>query len=347
MSSRIELSTIDGERVGQVIPLDPSFTFTINEPSTITFDMSNSHRLANIQYIEPYATDFAFYVQNTCLMEGMITAIGGEDESNFQVAGSSWEHYLERRHYPFIPTNPTLYRYAVVARDVFTIVQDVLTTVQSLPYSLQLNFNNGTSGITRNLRIEPGDTESVLEIIGQLSEQKPAFDFEIVPLTREFKMYAPQKGAFKDMRLVKKKNVSHIRFDDEGLEGNSVLTLGAGTSSKLMKLKESLSSMAKYRRHDHSVEYGEVIDPNYLNSLATGELDKATMKDLGLIVTITPKYGEDVLLGLKVGDTVNIQGDIDYTTLTVDDTFRITQIEGSMSRQNNFSVELTVGNANV
>ena len=105
--------------------------------------------------------------------------------------------------------------------------------------------------------------------------------------------------------------------------------------------------MAKYRRHDHSVEYGEVIDPNYLNSLATGELDKATMKDLGLIVTITPKYGEDVLLGLKVGDTVNIQGDIDYTTLTVDDTFRITQIEGSMSRQNNFSVELTVGNANV
>lgn len=347
MSTYVELSSIAGERLGQVIPLDPQFTFSLNEPSSLTFEMPTSHRLANIQYVEPYATDFAYYVDDTCLMEGMITGVGGEDESNLNVAGKSWEHYLERRHYPFIPTSPTLYFYAVVARDVFTIVEDVLTTVQSLSNSVEFTFNNGTSGITRNLRIEPGDTESVLEIIGQLAEQKPSFDFEIVPLTREFKMYAPQKGSFKDMRLVKKKNVSRIRFDDEGLEGNSVLTLGAGSSTKLMKLKESTTSMAKYRRHDSSVEYGDVIDPNYLNSLAQGDLDRSTMKDLGLLVSIAPKYAEDVLLGLKVGDKVSVEGDIDYTTLTVDDVFRITQIEGSMSRQNNFSIELTVGNAEV
>ena len=347
MHTRIELSAIGGERIGQLTPLDPTLTFPLNEPSSVTFDISRTHRLATIDYIEPYATDFAYYLHDKCLMEGMIVGVSGEDESNFQIAGKSWLHYLERRIYPFDPADPTANFYAVVAEDVFTIVEHLLDVTLAEPNSLELTYNNGLSGIDRNFRLEPGETQVLLELIGQLAEQKPSFDFAITPGTREFKMYAPHKGSFINKSLVKFKNVAGIRFNDEGIQGNSVLAGGAGTSTKLMKLKSDSQSQAKYRRHDVTVEYGDVTDPNYLNSLADGDIAKSVLKDYGLVVTMAPKHSEEALLDYQTGDTVNLQGDIDYTRFTVDDVFRITEISASMTRNNNYSVELTLSNAEI
>jgi len=353
MHSFVELSDVHGNRYGQLVPLDADFSFNLNDEDSFTFDVSRDHRLASIAYLEPYATDFAWFVHdevndvNTCLMEGMVTAVAGEEESSFSVAGLSWEHYLNRRRYPFNPANPTQYFYAAVNKDVFTIVEDILETVQSLSDSLILNFDNGTSGILRNLRIEPGDTETVLEIVGQLAEQKPSFDFAIIPQTREFKMYNGKKGTDKSIRLAKGQNVSRIGFNDEGIEGNSVLVSGAGSSVKLVKLREDTQSMNKYRRLDFDKDYGDVIDQNYLTSLAEADIVRGIAKEYGLSVDVTPKYAEYVLLNLEIGDTVSVIGDIDYTNLTVDDKFRITGISGSMSRQRNFSVNLTFNDDSV
>ena len=89
MHSFVELSDVHGNRYGQLVPLDADFSFNLNDEDSFTFDVSRDHRLASIAYLEPYATDFAWFVHdevndvNTCLMEGMVTAVAGEEESSF------------------------------------------------------------------------------------------------------------------------------------------------------------------------------------------------------------------------------------------------------------------------
>src|SRR5262245_30197191 len=95
-------------------PEDLHFTLRLDEPSDIDYEASLAMPNMRAGFVGPYRTDFLLTVDGEPVIGGLHTPYErqGEDES-VRIAGKCWMHYLEKRHYPFDPQAPTLFRHGV------------------------------------------------------------------------------------------------------------------------------------------------------------------------------------------------------------------------------------------
>lgn len=343
---KITHTDIDNVAYGEHHPDDVEFNFNLDGVHSMSHIMDMSHHLATMQYSEPYATDFILSHEGMDVMAGMITGARKNLEgTGLDVAGLSWEHYYdERRRFPYALLDLETSSYVAVQEDIFIIVEEILTAVENQDRGLGITFDNGTSGILRNFRIEPADSTSILSHIKSLAEQKPGFDFEITT-DKEWKMYAPQKVTISDFAAEQGKNVIDMGFDSSGIKGNNVLGLGAGSSRKITSVKSNTASYAKYRRHDVIIEFGDIIDQSQVDSLTTAELARALVADLGLWVEITPSAVVEVFESVTLGDSILVKGNTGF--MQINDYYRLTSMEGGINKQGEGNLTLRFDDVSV
>jgi hypothetical protein len=325
-------------RIGELAPNNLEFNLNHDRPGSIGWKLPKGHDMARKEFSEPYATDFELWLNDHWIMEGIVTAADAGETTSETVdyIGQDYLHYLEGRIFPFDPTDLSAHEFVMFEEDVFFIIEEMLDHVLAQPNSLNLTYNNGISNIIGNLAISPGDTENILAKITNLSEQKPGFDFETRP-GKVFKMYTPSKPKISAIRLEEGKNLIKLGYKETGIGGTWVLGLASGGSSRLGVVKENLEMQAKYRRLDHTADFGGATDEETLGKLTDGELDRAMTQKLELVAHVIVETSDFFRL-LESGMSVFVKGETFYES--VEDYFKITSIRCTVADNGYVSAEV-------
>lgn len=322
-------SASTGVLYGELAPKNLDATMYISDVGYINFECDLHHALCHKDFLEPYATDWILMHKEHHIMGGIITGVQiNLDNDWVSVSGQDYAHYLDKRIWPFNPNNPTANIYAAINVDMFTVVDELLSTTLAQSDSLDLMWNIGSSGTAINYRIEPGDTETILEKIRDLAEQDPGFDWKMHvdiqngQIVAEFMAESPQMGEERDYVFQQGKNIGQLGYVENGITATDVYAFGAGTSTKVASSASNLSLRSKYRRLDHTIDVGDIIDKAVVKRQATAELEKTRKSTKGdLTAVVIPEEGFDIWAEIFVGDTVRVSGSTDYEE--IDDMYRV------------------------
>jgi hypothetical protein len=194
-------------------------------------------------------------------------------------------------------------------------------------------------GIKTNYRIEPADTGTLFDKVSELSQQQPGFDF-VCDNDRNLQMFVPSKGKqVTDYSLELGRNIKSVHYGDNGPVGNYILGTGAGSSSKVAWGEYDGASEATYRRLDTSADFGDNPSVSSVRRFTDHQLDKSSVPDLDLWVTVYPEEFDLAYTAVDVGDTLKVMADLTYVQL--DDFYRITGIEGYLNAQGDEQIVFT------
>ena len=327
--------------LGEAIPEQLQYTYTLAEPSTVQYELDINHNLAIRANTQPYVTDFLLLRDGTEFLGGLHTAVSLDEALiRLLISGKDYKHYLEKRQFPFDPTDLTAYTFEKPATDVFTIAEDMLNVVLAESNSLPMFYANGLLGQTIDYRIDPGDTETIYDKINGLAEADAnGFDW-LVTHDRWVRFYAPEKGVANTYIFEKGRNLETLLFEDNGPIGNHCLGLGAGTATRLGSVVNNAASQATYRRLDMAMDFGaSVIDQAQLDDLAAGKAEGHGMPRLKIQAEVVTDYISEVFDEVALGDTCRFIGDTHY--LAIDANYRIVGFQGGQ-RDSESTEQLTL-----
>jgi hypothetical protein len=315
-------------------------TKTLNDIHTVAYSLQFTDPLCKKDKTRPYVTDFELRRHDFTVLAGEHTAVEGSNDSGvLRVAGKSWEHYLERQFWPFNPQDVLQYKYVKTNTDTATIITDLLNMVLSFPNTLDLDYDLEPTGTPVNFKIETADTENIFQKIKTLGEQEPGgFDFQITP-QRNFLLYAPEKDRHPDFRAVEGDNLLSLTYTNNGLDGNWVLGLGAGSNQRRGVIQEDVDSQVLRRRHMSTRDFGNVIDIEVLGRLTQGELTRAAKDVLVLRAVIQVSDEENVWDRVEPGDSIFVQGTVAETYDFVSKQMRVTSMTGRINALGDEQVE--------
>lgn len=285
-----------------------------------------------LEQFGPYRTDYALYRTGAggnrrLIVEGMVTSVNlSSDRDSILVGGKDWLHYLERRVYPF---DPQLYiqgdwdqwpvgwpHFAGSRREklgnpveVRDIVEDMLdhmqsVTLPSLPGGvpagpgmgqLDIIFNNPPTDTKTKYKIYPGDQTTMFEHIQKLSEQVDGFEFDILPGSREFKMWSP--GRLQDVPVYRietqqddegKGAVVAMDWTNDGPDGTYLVGLGTA-DKKAGAVWYYRPSLQTFRWLDKVYDFGEMANTDLLFNMLKDQNDLYPQRKLSLTV-LNPEF---------------------------------------------------------
>lgn len=335
----------DGTAVGETNPITPEWGFKLDDADYLNYEIPTNISLATAGYTFPYLTDWTLFRNGKELMAGIHTPVNITENpgDTLKVSGLGWLHYFQRRFYPFDPTNPTAYFYAVVQRNAFLVVQDIFTTVLAQPYSLTgITFNHGFAYVGTdppliNYNIDPGDTGDMLSKLQDLSKLVP-FDFEIT-WDKKINLYYPTRGSTTQVMQIPL-NLEVSQYTNNGPDGNSLLGIGASSGqSQLGVLIQDTDSMGAFRRLDYTKNFGNTTDLTMLTQQGNQDIKISAHPVLPITATVHvdawPTFWDDV----HVGDYAPVTVDYGYTV--VDEILRIVQIIGKVDTEGHETADLS------
>jgi hypothetical protein len=342
VSWRVVHADHNGVPFGEVNPMGLEFGIALSQVNFCNYDISLTNPMASYGYCRPYITDFYLYRDNLLIMAGIHTEIQPDlDTRLLKVSAKEWLHYLEKRIYPFDPANPTANLVTYFQNDAFVVVELILDAVLALSNSLPLNYDNGTSGLLVNWRNDPGDTNSIYDIIKDLGDASPGFDFEVSP-DKEFLMYAPRKAISTGFTMQAGRNILNLSYVDSGPDYNHLLGLGQGTTSRLGVVKEDSGSRTTYRRLDGSVDYGDVTAET-LDRQAEGDISRGAQSIVKLSGTIVPTESDNFWANVQPGYIINVVADTEY--VQINDQFRVLSFAARVTDQGDEQIEVALTDA--
>lgn len=212
-------------------------------------------------------------------------------------------------NYPYIPLgtlDPDTYN-ASNKVDVTDIVEDLLLAIeqQSNPKfpnrpilypgtatgprgTLGLVMNNAPIGYLTSYRIYPGDSTTIFEHIKKLSEQSNGFEFDILPGTKEFKIWGPQQIDSQFPASTRLQATPVYTFIPSALETTGAIleadwtndgpdaTVVVGLASSPRHFGATwtyLPSVDKYRWLDRVHDFGEVKDEELMEGMIKDQND--------------------------------------------------------------------------
>lgn len=288
-------------------PISPGFSMVRNEPGDITYELSLGDPFLGRDAFAPWRTTWYLYRGGNILDSGIHTSRNLQEERDtVLVGGKTWLEYLDHRIYPFRPEDYIKDNWrkwpkqwpgdkadpSVEVRDIVeTIIQDMLD--DDPDYAPPIIIANRDTGLKTRYKIFPGDSTTVLGHIRTLSEQTEGFDYDILPVELEFRMYGPPN------RRDQGSPVYHffpsmpgdggpITFDwtDEGPVATNTIGLGTGGPKglKLGKSKTYIPSKQKYFRTDVVVDVGSVADQDMLDGIIDARKDRHPQKKATLSI---------------------------------------------------------------
>jgi len=366
-------TVIHRDQFGTVIdefrPNNPGFSMIKNEPGEITYELSLADPTLGRDAFAPWRSTWYLYRGNNIIDSGIHTSRGLQEERDtVLVSGKTWMEYLDHRIYPFNPAEYIKDNWrkwpkqwpgdkadpAVEVRDIVeTIIQDMLD--DDPDYAPPIIIANRDTGLKTRYKIFPGDSTTVLGHIRKLSEQTEGFDFDILPVELEFRMYGPPNRRDSGVAVyhffpATPSDGGPITFDwtDEGPVATNTIGLGSGGPKglKLGRSKTYEPSKQTYFRTDVVVDVGEVADQTMLDDIIDARKDRHPQKKATLSVE-NPEFNVPnfytggrprSLLGNRIRITRN------YGYHLVDAYFTINainwQIDNSGNEQVDFDIEM-------
>lgn len=288
-----------------------------SEPGTISYEIPLSEPFLTHDQFAPYRSDWELYRASagggySLLEGGIITDVNlSTNRDSVLVNGKSWLHYLERRMYPFDPVAyvsghdwvnwPKQWpiKEADVRVDLQVIVEEILLAMMEAdrPNSLPIKFSNIPTGSLGEHIIYPGDQTTIFEHVQTLSGLEDGFEFDILPGSLEFKMYAPGRDVGSPIYSLwisdQEVNGAVLLADWTNSGPKSTWFIGYGAGSKIKKGSISTypPSAALYRRLERAEDFGEVSSQDMMNRLSAsqGFQDRFPQKKLSLEL-LNPEY---------------------------------------------------------
>jgi hypothetical protein len=333
---------------GQYVPENLGFSIRNCEAGQISYEIPLGEPFLTFEEFGPYRTDYALYRRGgsgnySLMVEGMVTSVNlNKDRDSILIGGKDWLHYLERRNYPFDPVKyragdwvnwpkqwpqviPPALPQDAVAVDARDVVEDILdammnVTLPKLPGGvpatpfrqnvLPISFNNKLTGTKVMYRIFPGDQTSVFEHIQKLSQLHDGFEFDILPGSLEFKMWAPDRLTSQPVWRIKGVNnpltseaggaVIEADWTNDGPEGTFLVGLGTAEhrTGAVWYYKPSID---KYRWLDKFYDFGELANTGDL--IVPGDVENAVSDPEDMIFRML-KDQDDLFPQRKLGITL-------------------------------------------
>src|SRR5204862_3789389 len=170
----------DDSELGEAFPGSPEWAVYLSRPGYLNYDIDFTSPLCNITNTEPMATDFILKFDDLEVMGGEHTSINVNDidEHTLQINGKDWLNYLDTLTWPFDPDHPLDNPYVQADYDTGQMVNDLLVEILGQTYVPTFTYQLTLTGVVSDYRIEPGDQESLLAKITNLSQIEPGFDFD-------------------------------------------------------------------------------------------------------------------------------------------------------------------------
>jgi len=353
--------THDGTNLAMFYPENLSFTMNKGEngPHEVTYELPTANDAAELKNVVPYWTDFELYRENEQIFGGMVTSVSfsSEDEC-IRVAGKSWLHYFEKRHYPFDPTDPAKYQwpgtprgiaYQAIQKDISEVLHFLLQNILFLPNSLELFWDLGTTGRLMDYQISLGDTTSLLARITEIAQQEPGiFDFWIsndkwfhIQMPRRYSIDVLVDATLCQWTFVDTPSgLLSVNFTDNGPEGNHLLGIGAGNDVQLGLAMDDAASQNYYRRLDTNHDFGDVPNRNRINALTRGYFGLAIQPHHEITIEVWPDAVRDFWNVIYPGCAIWLE--YHNEAYTINSAHEVVSMEASIDLESNEIVTLNL-----
>jgi len=322
-----------------------------------------------------------------CITDGMITSINlNKDRDTVLISGKDWKYYLQRRIYPFSPENYVTYNSLkpndhwdkwpkqwhrpdltdpAGNPDLTEIVRDILLSMRTgvpvdrsviprptvtAPGVPDIVWNLSDTGVTiPEYKIYPGDQTSIYDHIQKLSEMKDGFEWDILPISKEFKMWSPTKYStnwptywFIPSDDETSGAITEFDWTNDGPDGTHLIGLGSGRH-KVGATWTTVANVEEFGRYDLVYDYGEVQSAEVILNKLKDQNDLWPQKKLGLAL-LNPEF---LFLNFYTGgrprsliaDTVRVTHDFNPLH-KVDAYFQVNAIKWNVDSSTNENVSL-------
>jgi hypothetical protein len=324
---------------------------TINyEISTSAIDMTGSAHVIfrnpvdNTSMIGEYRTGWLFRQGWTPISAGLHTMIETEGGSEFaSVGGQGWDHYFERRQFPFngasVMAEALSAKYGLAyeadpasGTDIAAILNAILNAVFAKAHSWPIGHptGNGTfslSNISKLIHFDLpiGDQTFMSDIIYQLSEISPGFDYEttwdmIFNIASPYFFGDPTTFDITDPTdshwsyVLDGSDDAHtpfqIKFTGTGPLGTHVAGYGDG-SPQMAVTKGYAGGQAQFHRLDASYQFSNISNRNVVDDLTSRQLSYGLNPVHELPVSVLPNQISGFWTKFRPGKAIYINYDLD------------------------------------
>lgn len=278
----------------------------------------------------PYRTIYEVWRHSAgngvCISDGYVDSLNlQKNRDTALISGKDWKEYLRRRFYPFTPedyinynadnapahwrrwpkqwTGPTpiksIVRDLLLAMRTATPIDESSTqTERNAPTATgvpSIVWNLDDAGTTGTYKIFPGDQTSIYDHIDKFATMRDGFEWDILPQSLEFRMYAPLK--FPEVIPVYNFTPDEFEingaFDDfdwtnDGPDGTFLVGLGSGRH-KVGATWTTEDNLDEFGRFDLLYDYGEMQDYDMILNKLKDQNDLWPQKKL-VPVLLNPEF---------------------------------------------------------
>jgi len=283
------------------------------------------------------------------LGSGIVTSVNlNKDRDTILMSGRDWLWYLKQRIYPFnpeayvtfdpneahhywdkwpkqwpegTPGNTAPVDLTIIVRDLIRAMRVARPVDPQTGWPLSgipnpapgvpdITFNAPNTGVTSKYQIFPGDQTTIYDHINTLSERFDGFEFDIDPISLEFKMWSPRRDnssgfpeyiikvedlATFDPNIPAQQQILEgygqiIEFDwtNDGPDGTYLLGL-ATRDHRVGRVWTDIDNVNEFGRLDLVYDYGSIKDTTSILQMLKDQNDLHPQKKLG-ITFLNPEF---------------------------------------------------------
>ena len=282
-----------------------------------------------------------------------------KDRDTVLVSGKDWKHYLQRRIYPFDPEAYIQYDAEDASTwmywpkqwpeftdddrpDIADVVRDILLSMRTgipvdskmtaatvperpsqgdiIPGVPDIRWNiTDEVGTIGSYKIYPGDSTTIYDHITKLSEMRDGFEWDILPESLEFKLWAPTKWSL-DLPIYNFRAtdeefygaITEFDWTNDGPDGTWLIGLGSAEKKAGMIWTDE-DNVRVFGRLDLVYDYGEMQDTSLILQMLKDQNDLHPQKKLTLELLnpefLTPNFYTGNRPRAVIGNTIRVTHD--------------------------------------
>lgn len=352
-------------------PENLHFVLNARGISTIDYEISLSANgldgsdIVSEDFIHPKRTGWYLRYGSKVICSGVHTSVSGVlGQDYMKVAGVDWCGYLDGRFYPFDPrpdhvndycigTPPQGLAYEAFDVDVSEIVNNLWTMIFSRPNSIPLNYVPDPVGVTiPYFRLDLGDTTSLLQLIQNLADFFPGFDFAFDPVSFNLVISSPfvfgtipaliADGPTGPNIIYNTDDTvpDSIEFTNTGPAQTHLFGTGTGLASELGTALGTILGEGAFWRWDGQYDAGDVYSQDVLDGMVAQQLSYGLNPVHEIPLTLDPNQLTDFWAKFTPGAAIWIDEDLLFHRINSPQ--RIVSLDCTVGNEGNAQVQVGV-----